>query len=175
MDWFSQEFVDTCNKYFIEPISNGKEVLFICPKIPPKDAQDRITKGLPKELPFRFIEGLRSETTAGLKILMRNAVADTTRLKIEGRKVTVIIEGQSPHLDRQSQVWEAINELMYQDRYVEEWEITLNGETILVCNKKVFEEIASRKEGKVILDDDVLNLRIALETSEDVLDFIKGL
>ena len=175
MDWFSKEFIKACEQYDIDPITNGNEVLFICPKLPPQDVQDQIVKGLPEKLPFRFVEGLRSTTTAGLQILIRNAGANSMKASVEGRKVIIHLEGQSPHLDKGSEVWNTINTLMLADRFVEEWEVSLNGETVLSCNKKICAEIADRKEGKVILDDDILNLRIALETSEDVMDFIKGL
>jgi hypothetical protein len=178
MSW-ELEFNQLCNDNAIEPVLDGNKFLLVVPKMPSKEVQEKIRAVVPDTINFEYTEGPKVVTTAGLRSLFANAGAQEATVQIDKHSLTITIKSESPVLTEQdSQVWPLVRQFLLADKFVEGWKILVNDTVMSEYDRQLATTLASQtrpERDRGFTSDDLLNLRIALATSQDVNDFINSL
>lgn len=179
MNW-ETNFINACSKYNIEPVQIDGKMLFICPKMPSEEIQKEILSTFPKpeDVVYKFVEQPRMETMEGLKILFGKAGAKHAEMAIEGHTLLINISSDSPVLtETESDAWPVITQILRADPFVEGWVVKVNDTVMSQYDAKLAKMLENHAPERIrsITDEDVLNLRISLETAQDVNDFINSL
>ncbi len=154
----------------------GAKYLLVVPRMPSQDIQEKIRSIIPSEVKYEYQESPRVVTTQALKILLAEAHATSVEFHLNKHKVLLEIEGDSPMLtEKDSPAWRAIRNILIQDPFVEAFRVTVNGEIVTEFDPKISEAIKTtiKPEREIgFSTDDIMNLRIDLETCRDVEQFI---
>jgi hypothetical protein len=174
---WQEEFNDLCIKYKMEPIVDGSDYLIVVPKIPSQDIQNRLRAIVPQEIQYRYLESAKLSTTLSLKVLFHQIGGVTASAEMKGHTMIFKIDGESPALtDEESPVLNAIKTILNADAFIENWKIILNGTTIYDSKLNKMLAMQVRPERDICpTKDDILNLRITLETCQDVEEFINSI
>jgi hypothetical protein len=173
------EVKNICKQYDIDPVMIDDELVLICPKMPDKDVQKKLTEVIPSTTPYKFQEGPRLSTSTALKILFQTAGAASADSEIKGHDIVITITGQTPPLiEEESPVWGIAAGILKVDPFIDSWKIKINDKVVSEYNKTVATMIANQKRPERVTsfsNDDILNLQITLENCQDVNDFINAL
>jgi hypothetical protein len=142
----------------------------ICPKMPNEEVKNQIVNIIPEEIKpmVRFLEGPKSTTLNEIKsVLSSNGVNGSIQIKPlkNSRKIILDIKGSAME-DKIE--WVKLNIPLKKDGFFYEWSISFNDNTVLTYNSSVEKELElNRNKDRVILNDDITNLKILLETETD--------
>jgi len=206
MDWFNQEFIRKCKEKGVEPIRNGMgQLLLICPRIPPKEVQEEILAMVPSAVSSGFVPSLSNTTKAMIGLLLAQygvtglAFGSNNQgscaLEVEGEERTALMP--------ESPLWGKVIHLMKNDPYTRDYQIRLNGKTIIDSqsgeyvpppvidsdedsyeesespSRPVEKPLVAVKDDRFDYDRDFLppdvgtDLRIVLESTKSVDEFLK--
>jgi hypothetical protein len=150
-------------------------IIFICPEKPVMKVMKNIAMDMPENWHCQFVVQIRPSTTAELEILLRQSGGEA---KIDYQENHICIQVKGPDVvPIDDPYWDELPRILCEDKYVERWDLFINGQKMFAYNSRVAEEIKTmhkvREEG--FTDDDMLNLHIMLEASHSVADFEKML
>ena len=157
------------------PSKPTQKYAVIIPRLPDASTLDALKADIPEDVAYDVVETLKPSTANRIKyILQAGQFASSAESKTNGRNLTLnIIPAPGKETEEYSTVWADINAAFMEDGFLDTWEINC-GSLKLFCNRKVLEE--SQKNAGIreisILDEDVLNLKIALGASQDVNEFL---
>jgi hypothetical protein len=178
--WFNVEFRDKCMKYDIEPIIDGdKKLVLVCAHTPDEKIQKDLLESVPAEQPHEFIERMKlvTVTMISFSLSQLNGVRVSPPPVLEKNKNNpryfhLKVYGE---IENDDPIWASIFKAFENDRYVDGYGIFVNDKKFRIWSRTVEAEVASHQGGNSITADDLLNLRIALETSTSVDDLLKNL
>ena len=157
--------------------SGGKpfqKYAIILPRLPKAADLEALKVDIPEEVIYEIIEAMKPSTSNRIKYLLQSAQVASADSKTDGRHLTLnVMPMPGKDMEEYAKVWADINEELLGDGYFDTWEISC-GDMKLYCNRKIMEE--RRKNAGIrdisILDEDILNLKIALGSSQDVNEFL---
>lgn len=131
-------------------------------RLPNKDTITEIKKLIPYEV--QFIERVKIKTENTIEHLFANARCTMSKSN-KGRKITYHVRG----VVEDQELWNAVSDVLIKDGFYDLWSFNYEGKTI-TFSRDVFLAIETRKVTGTSLDEQ--DLKIALETSQDVNDFL---
>ena len=154
--------------------ASAKRLFFICAYTPDQAMMKDLLDLVPNNLECLFIETVKSITTMELAFLIQQSGGVMTLFEPKGHHLAIEIKGsQLPPTD--DPVWADVQEILEKDGYASSWEIKINDETI-VYNAKMAQEVKSHKiRDRGFTDTDLTDLKIVLETTCDVNDFLAAI
>jgi hypothetical protein len=179
ISWYDKTFRDKCDKYDVEAIIDGNSTLVIfCAKLLDEGSQKDLLLSVPPTQKYMFKESMKTMTAAAVVFhaaRLTGLSMDPAPVFEESKKrPRHVILGLAGEIEKDDPAWEHIQKILEKDKYVESFEIKLNGQALIDWNRKIASELSSRKPAEnAITEDDLLNLKISLEASQDVNDFIK--
>jgi hypothetical protein len=178
MSW-ETNFLQICNDNSFDSLLQGKEIILVVPKMPEESLQAKLKALIPEGFSVEFKEGPRIITTESLRIIIQQAGAKEAHLEITGHKVVVTVESNSPALtEQESTVWPMISNLLKADQFITAWKILVNDTVMSEYDCNIAKALAAQTRPErncCPTNDDILNLKISLENSQDVNDFINSL
>jgi len=146
-------------------------------KEPCQEAKDALWALTPTGVAQEYRWGLLHSTVARLSSGFGRALKSITKGTGERHLVITMIEEIDP--DKVEMVTGAVNGILSQDKFPESWEIKIGSQEVAYCYPKVSQEwkknIEARKDRKVIQKDDLLNLKISLESAKTVEEFLAAM
>lgn len=173
MDWKSQ-IVSACNEkgYELAQDTRTNELHIFCPEKPTqcfREAMERFAGG---NAHIVFDVAPKQSTTLGIMALVQNlrgkskANEDIGHLEIDLDLEPNDVEGLKDH----------VHDMLLRDKFFKSWTVTVKGNEILDYNRKVAEECEGHNiRESIFTDDDMLNLKIALESAETVDAFLESI
>jgi len=148
-----------CFQLKIDTESSDGRIILFCSK--PLKTEDKvgIRSIIPENIPVSFIEGVKKATLDALRSMLSCDLKE-----IESKELVILTDDDDFDIH-------AINQLLISDGWYDTW--IING---VSYSKAII--MAARKTPKrdvPITDDDMTDLRIALETCDDINDFINQL
>jgi hypothetical protein len=161
-----------CMEHNIQPIINDDKLVFVCAAKPSRRIQEQLKAYLPDPGQSEFIEHVKPQTIEKISELLKGTDVRNLNVKEEsGRKMTFRIACE----EESSIPFGDFNDLIIKDGFLDEWTIEAGNDTT-TYNKKVMQALKSNCcKDTGIQEDDILNLRILLESSDTVEDFIKSI
>ena len=170
MDW-QLNLTKKCSELNMEVVATMTGLTIFCPKMPNKKEKDKVLDIIPEKLRkvINFEEGLKPSTLYNFKNLIRATGVvsglDATPSPDKSMKINLTGNG-NPEAEKVD--WSSITSVLKQDGYVESWELSFNGKTVEVYNRKITEELRKNSFREIIIQkDEITNLRILLETEMD--------
>ena len=147
--------------------------MIIVPRLPDASTLDALKAEIPEDVAYEISENLKPSTINQIKFLLQSAQCPNADSKTDGRHLTLNATLPGKDIEGYSTVWADINAAFLEDGFLDTWEINC-GELKIYCNRKVMEETAKNSVIRdiSILDEDVLDLKIALGASQDVNEFL---
>jgi hypothetical protein len=176
MSW-ETDFATLCLQHKIEAVVEGSEYLLIVPKMPDKEIQDKLRAIVPQEIQYRYVEGPRLVTTVALKTLFQQIGHITAVLETKDHTMMFKIDGEpSVFSEEDPKVLNFIESVLSADPFVKDWKIVFNGKTIhdTTLEKMLAMQVRPERDS-CPTQDDILDLRISLEVSQDVNEFVNSL
>jgi hypothetical protein len=144
----------------------------IMPRLP--ESLDAFKADIPNDVAYEIIEALKPSTANRIKFILQSGQCANADSKTDGRNLTLnvtVMPGKD--IEEYSTVWADVNAAFLEDGFLDTWTINC-GELKIYCNRKIMEEKAKNSVIRdiSILDEDVLDLKIALGATQDVNDFL---
>lgn len=180
---WEKKLIKICYDLKIEPaaFNRDKKIIFICPKIPEEKIKINLVQMIPKDWRYEFVEGPKTITMETFAVILQQVgVITPPEIKREDHKLTVKAQVQTraglDPLDRDHPVWDSITDLFKNDGFFNSWNVTLNDVTVSY-DARIAKEVQNQHNIREISirEDEITDLKILLETTEDVNDFLKGL
>lgn len=169
-----------CFEHGIEPVqfmTDGTRRVFeaVTARKPDGSVIEQLKELLGEEVELLLSEGMKPSTYQALTSLYGRLGPVRVEHGSQGRALRVNITGQVMTDDPEG-LFQAVHDAILRDGFYETWTVTVNGEESRTVNLVIDREIASRKERDAIINgDDVLNIKIALESTQDVLEFLESI
>jgi len=169
-----------CFEHGIEPVqflTDGVRRVFeaVTARKPEKGTIEELKNLLGEGVELALSEGMKPSTYQALTSLYGRLGPVRVEHGSRDRELKVVITGQVM-TDDPDGVFQAVHDAILRDGYYDSWTVTVNGEESRTVNLVIDREIASRKERDAIINgDDVLNIKIALESTQDVLQFLESI
>lgn len=169
-----------CFEHGIEPVqfmTDGTRRIFeaVSARKPDESVTDELKELLGEGVELLLSEGMKPSTYQALTSLYGRLGPVRVEHGSQGRALQVNITGQVMTDDPEG-LFQAVDAILIRDGYYDTWTVTVNGEESRTVNLVIDREIASRKERDAIINgDDVLNIKIALESTQDVLKFLESI
>ena len=176
--WYNLKFRDKCLKHDVEAVINGDNTLvFICAHTPEIGIQKELLEQVPETQKHEFVERLKLVTVATISFTVSHLpglkLTPPPMFEPSKRNPRHLILSVSGDIEVEDPMWTSIRTALEKDNFVESYEIHLNGHSFVDWNRKIVAEIAGRvKSENTISSDDLVNLKISLETCTSVDDFI---
>jgi hypothetical protein len=172
------DLADICRDNTMEAMTTPDgAIILVTPKMPPENVQAKIKQTIPQSVHYEIKEGPRIVTTEGLRMFLGQAGASSVLLSTKKHTLIIEISGESPLLmEKESPLWDGLERLLKHDPFVEGYEVLVNGQVILEYNATAAKALETSKKPERDIcptEDEIMNLRITLETSNDVLDFLE--
>lgn len=136
----------------------------VLPRLPDPKTLEEIKALIPYEV--KFLQRIKLKTLNNIDSIFAQARVEAVK-KDDGRNVTFTISG-SAEIDSQELISSVVKELL-EDGFYDSWTFEFDGK-ITKGSRAITQALATRSaSGKAL---DATDLRIALESSVDVLDFI---
>jgi hypothetical protein len=166
-----------CKKYGFEPVNTGETLIVAVPKMPEEEIQKEIKSIIPEGINYTFREAPKFSTMEALRTLFANVGAITLAMMVKKHKLMISIRTESSILtDKDSDVWDFVRSYLTKDKFIEGWKVMVNEEVMSEYDQKIDKALQGRLPREIgVSKDDILNLRIALETCQDVNEFIDAL
>ncbi|MCX5884346.1 MAG: hypothetical protein NT096_00275 [Proteobacteria bacterium] len=162
-----------------KPTSSSKssqKYAIIMPRLPAFATLAEFKADIPGDVVYEIIENVKPSTANQIKHILQagQCVSAESKTDSENRHLilsVMVMPGKD--VEEYSTVWADINTAFLEDGFLDTWTINC-GELKIHCNRKIMEERAKNSVIRdiSILDEDVLNLKIALGASQDVNDFL---
>lgn len=171
MEIWAIKLTTLCGNLNMETIATADGRLsIICPKMPNEEVKNQIVNIIPEEIKpmVRFLEGPKSTTLNEVKsILSSNGVNGSIQIKSKKNSRSITLEIKGSAMEDKIE-WGKISAPLKRDGFFYEWDISFNDNTVLTYNSSVEKELEiNRNKDRVILNDDITNLKILLETETD--------
>jgi len=164
MEWY-KGLVEQCVKYGVEPVLENNQVFLLCPKLPDTPVQEQITELIPQTIKRKFIESPKQSSYTIVKSILGSFGGRTAKFN-QSRDLVLEVTGSGSITKEDCSVWEEVHAVLKKDGYWKSWEIILNNESRGIYDTKLTEEIIKNKTREFgFSKDDILNLKIQLETS----------
>lgn len=176
-----EKVIAECKKYNIEiaaaPLS--RTLFLICPKMPPKEVKEKIGALIPEGYQYEYKEAPKLRTRDILTGILSNPYLGSIRIELNfndimNKKMTLKLTGAGPITDITNEVWPQVFNTIRDDGYFEAWDIIINDKLVYSHNEKALREFAKNNllRETVITNDDLTNLKIALESSRSFDEFL---
>lgn len=177
---WQEQLSNKCKKYNLEAVLQNEKLVFLCPEVPSKKIQKDFASVVPEGTVYEFKASLRKTTEYAIRMMLNNAGVAEEGIKAVAHSVTINITDciQEIHLEDDTRLRNAIHKFLTEDPYVESYKVTIDGELLWEYNGKVVAMLAKQTRPvreRVFNDNDLLDLKITLEASKDVNDFINSL
>ena len=143
-------------------------------KEPCQEAKDALWALTPTGVATEYRWGLLHSTVARMTQGFGSVLRSIT--KGTGNRHIVVTMTDAVDPDKVDMVRSAVDGILSQDRFPESWEIKIGDQQVSYCCPKVIEEwkrnIEARKDRPVIQKDDLVNLKISLESAKTVEEFL---
>ena len=142
-------------------------VLIVVPRLPDDKTQMKIAQIIPYTV--QFFEGIKIKTLNQIHFLFNAAGVTVTNEPVKdfGRDINFEVEGT---IEDEQALWEKISKELISDGFYETWSFTFEGRKISY-NRGIMTALQTRKVSDGDGLDD-MDLKIALEVSRDVNDFL---
>lgn len=155
--------------------------LFIGPQHLSAEEKRNIVSLLPEDMKdkeTRFEVGVKSQTVTNLSFILKNI--GPHHVELEGpreAKILIGIDAPVEQVDAGAKIWQDINDILFKDGFLRKWSVYIRSDKLYAFNAEVVRAVQKRGDVReaIISDDDVLNLKIALESAQDVNDFLEAL
>jgi hypothetical protein len=165
-----QKFLSACSKHEAEASYDDNAIVLRSPYDLAEEAKAEIAGTLPEGVTLKFIAAPKSSTITDIRNLL-DSVHAPGEATTEPGSATIRVEG----IEEDHPVWGELSNVLRKDRFFKSWKFIVNGKEMVV-NPKVVDEIEKNARLRARFgDDDMLNLKIALESTQDVNDFINSL
>jgi len=168
MEW-KNKLLDKCNALRIEMAEDkekNNKLIFICPKMPEEKTKIELIDLLPKELPYDFVEGIKQSTLIKLKAVTMNFGIYSAN--VTGSKNMSFIVNSAQSEEVKEKIFEAVDGIFRDDGFFEGWKIKINNEERFYFPTV---DIGAKRDTR-IRKDDILNIKIALNTTTSVEEFM---
>jgi hypothetical protein len=178
-EW-QDKFCDKCKQYQFEATLQSDRLVISCPEIPDINVQKEFASVLPAGIVYEFKSSLRKYTEIEIKMMLNNAGVAEEIITAKDHCVTIDITDsiQDLYLEGDTRLKNALHKKLTSDPYVKSYKILLEGELLWEYNGKVVAMLAKQTRPvreRIFNDNDLLDLKISLEASKDVNDFINSL
>ena len=170
--WYEQLCM-LCSAKKIETIvGNDNKIHLFCAELPDGKEKESITSLIPNDCQYEFHHSIKETSLLALRHLLTMAEARSFKMRNENRCLTLDIDGQIPD---DHPAWAEINKVLTMDGYYKRWTIAVNGSEYYTYDPVVAEDHQKNQDNheRIIKDDDVMNLKIALESTDSVDEFLK--
>jgi hypothetical protein len=150
-----------------------KKLVFICAKTPDNETLATLLDLVPNNLECLFIETVKSSTPLELAFLVQQSGGVMTFFEPKGHHVEIKIKGSLPPTD--DPVWADVQEILVKDGYADSWEIKINDEKIVYDAKMAREMESHNIRDRGFTDSDLTDLKIMLESTNTVDEFLATL
>ena len=172
---WQEKLAKICENFKIEPLQESDRIIFMCPKMPEEKTKVELVDIIPKSMRYEFIEAPKTSTIFAIRAILIQLGAYKSIVQPSGR--TLKIEALNlQSIDSDNPAWDSISQLLKKDGFFTAWEITFNDNTIkydLNIDKEIEKQHHIRDHR--IQGDDITNLKIILNSTQDVNDFLKEL
>ena len=141
------------------------QILVVLPKIPGPEIVHDIRALVPYKV--KFLEGVKLGTLNKIGYLFALAGCEVQDNAIK-RHLSITVTAMKGEFEEQA-LWDAVSKEILDDGYYESWTFEFKGEAIR-RDRTMVVALAGHKASGVGLDD--MDLKIALEVSQDVNDFL---
>ena len=150
----------------------------VSPKKLDEDQIRVLTEHIPPDCLYHVQVGLRITTQEGLKVLFQKAEVQA-EARMKGHVMVITATGSNPLIEEEdSPFWEGLVALLKNDPYIEGWKVLLNDKVVREYDKAISDMLAKQTRpvnDRGITNEHILDLRISLETCQDVNDFINSI
>jgi hypothetical protein len=155
----------------MSPGESKIKLVFVCAKAPDRRTRTLLLNLVPNDITCEFIEALKGSTAMELGFKIQASGGAVIKFVPKDHHIEMTVNGpQLPELD--DPLWADVQEILKKDGYAQSWEIAINGDKI-VYDEKMATEMASHKiRDREFTDEDMTDLKIMVETSGDVNDFL---
>jgi hypothetical protein len=154
------------------PTGDGKvKLVFVCAKSPDRRTRTSLLNLVPSDITCEFIETIKGSTAMELGFKIQAGGGIVTRFLPKNHHIELQVNG--PQLpERDDPLWADVQEILKKDGYAQSWEIAINGEKIVYDEKMAIEMASHKIRDRAFTDEDMTDLKIMVETSGDVNDFL---
>ena len=174
-DWLDKkEFREACFENHLEyRVLGENRIKFFCSKAPDPSLKKKIISHLPKGWKSVFEECPRQSTINTI-----NSLIDELRMgmSVTSSKRGIEIHLHPPtHVEFPSDLINSLAQIIQSDHYYDRVTIKVNAKIVYGFDRKIADLLASQSGDRPINNDDLLNLKITLETCQTVEDFINSI
>jgi len=130
--WFDNpSFRNICIENHIEPMMNNGRLFLICPKLPDEKTAEALKGLIPKEVDWRFAEGMSSMIMAAIKVMLAMFGVPSVAFGFgEGGRVILDLPPlrKSTATQPGSPLWNQVASLIQRDPFTQSWQIRVDGE-----------------------------------------------
>jgi hypothetical protein len=167
MEWIDKLQQACLDKGYDVVAQSGTLVVF-CPEQPDKvfmEAMEHLS-----ELPIRFMVGPSLKSQTAFQYLVQTLGGE---LKVNNHTLMFECLNEPPD----EELWTRVSDLLIKDKYFRSWKITVKGTNVLTYDRKVASECQDQHNfrDRSFSEDEILNLKIALNSCDTVDAFIKSL
>ena len=141
----------------------GGGVLIILPKYPDNETLEELKSIVPYKV--EILEGVKYDTVNQIDFLFSVGGCEVTK-EITGRNISYVVTGD---VENEQLLWDAVSKEIIKDGYFNTWSFTHEGRTSSF-DRYIIQALSSHKVTGMSLDE--TDLKIALEISQDVNDFL---
>lgn len=159
---------------YMEIVSSDRgRIEIYLPQEPNEEVKNVIRQIIPDDVDYGFVVGLKPSTIDQLKFLIIQSGLGLVIFKVfKTGHVHLQMIALQDDPDESHPIWSDLAAVLYKDGFPDTWEIAI-GKTKRTWYRKVMDEIRTAVEP--ITTDDILNLKIILNTTQDVNDFLTQL
>jgi len=174
-DWIDKkEFREACADHQLDyKLLGDNKITFFCSRTPDPSLKKMIVSHLPKGWKYKFQECPRQSTIDTI-----NTLVNQIRM---GMTLSESSHGLEIHLhpprdvELPQELIESLASLVLNDPYYDVLKIKVNTKVVYGFDRKIADLISSQSGERPINNDDLLNLKISLETCQTVEDFINSI
>ena len=171
MEKWNIKIIELCIKYGLELINNkGDTISIICSKDPDDNAKKEIRDIIPSSLKIEYVNSLKLSTEFGMKVLLVNAGVSITDIQLIKKTLKISVNNPISSLEH---AIEYLTNILRTDGFLDTWEI--HGTDTYQRINLIEISHSEIKRDLVITEDEITDLRILLNTTSDVENFIKSL
>jgi hypothetical protein len=169
-------FVIECNKNKMEPcIDHSTNKLYVmCPKIPPKEVQDKLSSIAPTDYELAFKEGVKPTTWRLIEQILRANLAHMAGYRGQLEKKRLIVHIDTERIIDTDPMMHDLIVAINLDGYPTSIELIINKESQGVCCPAIANEVQNNRAcGETITENKVTDVKISLGLYKSVDEFLK--
>lgn len=165
MDWMEQ-LKKTCLNKGYDLVNDKGTLIIICPEEPEPSFKKSLKTLATVPLEFRVAPSVGTQMA-----LQRLLELLGGKIEVKDHHLNLDCHNDAPD----ENLWNNLSDLLSKDVYFKSWTVTVKGKDIIVYDKTVANECLTQHNLRPtpFSNDDILNLRISLNTCNSVDEFLK--